>query len=360
MASSAAVKIHTVRMTRLVAILLAVLLSAAEALQVEPWLRARGVAFGDAVSLGSSGGLRGLVSAAPIAAGDVLCSAPLSSALRVDLVDGDWLWELSRLVLGAPDDYGAWYESLKEDGHLDALPLLWDIGELPYAYPPVCERLFHVQTQAGLRAGGGGFDARAWTEAAACVLSRAFVVDAAPRPLAVLSPGADLVNHAPEPAAASPFFLDAEGGRVGVRATRAAPAGPATVSYGARASNDRLFANYGFVAEDNADDEYVVGGDDDDGADFLLFRGGEWSPHAAENLRRRFGGGALDAAQALLRDERVEIEAGLADADGVAAAFLAEKARVLEEGLAARTLLVRGGGGRAPRGAVALFGDGAA
>lgn len=178
--------------------LVLLLLCSASALHVEPWLQARGVEFGKSISIGASDGLRGLVSTAPIAAGDVLCSAPLASALHVELADADWLWDLSRLVLAAPESYAEWYASLRDD--LETLPLLWPIEDLPYCYAPVCERLFLVQTQAGLRGG----DARAWTEAAACVLSRAFVVDAA-TPLAVLSPGADLVNHAPEPPGASPF-----------------------------------------------------------------------------------------------------------------------------------------------------------
>lgn len=116
------------------------------------------------------------------------------------------------------------------------------------------------------------------------------------------------------------------------------------MSYAARAGNDRLFANYGFVERDNADDEYVL---EDD---LRLFRGGAWSRRSAERLRARASSdaAALELARGLLRDEADDVEAGLEDARGrgsdraaLVAAFLAEKLRVLEEGLAAEYLWAR-------------------
>ena len=244
------------------------------------------VALGDA----GDGAGRGLVAAAPLAAGDAALAVPAAACLTLDYGSGaglilpeapwprtragvaaddglPWDWALSLALLDALDGGGgAWWQAYAEellpgpaslalpcclpDGMLDGL------GDAGLAERARAQRARLDAAFPGLAApaSDAGPIPSHFQWAFGCVRSRAFALGGE---TFAFVPFLDVANHAPDPSA---DFLRAEDGSVRLVARRAVPEGGAvTISYtgagGAR--NDRLFAQYGFVPAGGSPDDRV-------------------------------------------------------------------------------------------------------
>jgi hypothetical protein len=244
------------------------------------WLVAGGASLDRVAVVADPRAGRGIVAAAPIAAGEAVLRVPRALVITADLVRGT---PIGRVVAGIPDHtpallLAAWLlvqraaVASPQRAYLASLPEAFPTDALffsaaeeallegSYILPQLRARRAALHREhAALRArvpafAGLGFGEFFWARFS--VTTRVFGLTIDGRPTTALVPFADMLNHhRPAP---TRWTWDAEADGFVLLATAPIPAGaPVSTSYGAK-SNGRLLVSYGFAVPDNDADEALV------------------------------------------------------------------------------------------------------